>query len=67
MSLHPNAVPQNRAARIRAGGIDGYNSHLFARAAIVRGEAIYQGTLPRSGGACDTHYVGAACRRKNLL
>ncbi len=41
MPLHVNAVAQNRAARVRARGIDGDNSHLFSRAAIVRGKTIH--------------------------
>jgi hypothetical protein len=64
--LHANAVAKNRAARVRARGIDGDNSHLFSGAAIVRGKTIYQRALPRPGGARDADDVGTACRRENL-
>ena len=40
MSLHTDAVAQNRSARIGAGGIDSDDANLLSRSPVVGGEAI---------------------------
>jgi len=58
--LHADAVPQDGAAGVRTGGIDGDNSHGLVLLAIVPGQLVHQSALaraPRTGVSDD---AGAA-------
>ena len=49
MILHANAIPQNRPARIRTGGINCDDPHSPIFPAIVLGQLIDERTLARTG------------------
>src|SRR6185503_21255791 len=51
--LHPDPVAEQRAARKRAGGIDGDDTDLEAALAIGTHELFREGTLARPGRSRD--------------
>ena len=59
MILHANAIPQNRSARIRAGGIDRDDPDRTILFAIVLGQLIDQRALarPRRSGQAENSRV----------
>ena len=67
MSLHTDAVAQNRPARIGAGGIDSDDANLLSRSPVVGGEAIDQRAFPCPRGTCNANKMGSARRGKDLL
>src|SRR5579864_4664117 len=66
MTLHPNPVAKNRAARKRARRIDGDHAHTLLLGAIESRHAIHQSALPRSRRAGDSNQIGIPCSRKKL-
>ena len=58
VALHPYAVAQDRAARVRAGGIDRDNSDVISLPSIASGQPIDERALPSSGRARHADHKG---------
>ncbi len=58
VALHANAIAQNRASGIRAGGINGDDANGFLALAVIRGQAIDQRALARARGAGNAGEIG---------
>ena len=67
MLLHANAVAQNRAAGVGAGGIDGDDADRRSLLAIVVCQLIDQRALARAGRAGEPEYPRLAAVRKQGL
>ena len=67
MALHADAIAENGAAGVRAGGIDGDDSDFLAGFAIVSGEAVDERAFAGARSAGDAGEIGgASVRKKNL-
>ncbi len=62
--LHANAITQNRAARIRARGIDGNDSDSAPSTAVLRCQTIDQRALARPGRSRYADHKGVPCKGK---
>ena len=67
MILHADAVAQNRSASVRAGRIDGDNTHRTIVFAIKAGKLIDQRALPRPRRARQSEDARPAAVRKQSL
>ena len=67
MVLHANAIAQNGAAAVWAGGINGNDSDPLVLAAIKLGQLIDEGALPCSGRTCEAYGECGAGMRKQFL
>src|SRR3989442_1058240 len=64
VTLHPDAIAQNRAAGERAGGIDGDDADSLLLLPVEGRQAIHQRALARTGSPSDAGQIGLSGRRK---
>ena len=64
MPLHTDAIAQNCAPGIGAGGIDGNDADLLLLGAVMRGQPIHQGAFAGARRASDASEIGLASPRK---
>src|SRR3989442_385828 len=64
VTLHPDAVTQNRAAGERAGGIDGDDADSLLLLPVEGGQTIHQRAFARTGSPSDAGQIGLSGRRK---
>src|SRR5579859_1806256 len=67
MLLHAYTVSENRAAGVRARGVDGDNSHTVTLLAIKARQVIDQRALPCSRGPRQADHAGPASVREERL
>ena len=67
MALHADAIAENGAAGVRAGGIDGDDSDFLAGFAIVSGEAVDERAFAGAGSASDSGEIGRSSVWKKKL
>jgi hypothetical protein len=67
MLLHPNPVAEDRAARVRARGIDRKHRDALALLAIEPNQPIDQGALARAGRARHADHIGVAIMNEDPL
>ena len=67
MLLHADAIAQNRASRVRAGGIHRNDAHRAVLLAIVARQLIDQRALARARRTSEAEYACmSTVRKKNL-
>jgi len=67
VALHTNAITQNRAAGIRARGINGNDAYRLLRLAVMARQMIHQRALPRPGSSRESDHARLPTKRKQGL